>query len=122
MTNKFRAWDRKEKKMICPALVIRNMGFGDGSVVVNTDARKGNELDWMQYTGLKDKNGKEIIESDLVKDDYGHTLLVEWRNGGFVATLDSLEVEGQELQGVYEENKTSFEVIGNIYNNPELIK
>jgi len=98
------------------------MGFGDGSVVVNTDARKGNELDWMQYTGLKDKNGKEIIESDLVKDDYGHTLLVEWRNGGFVATLDSLEVEGQELQGVYEENKTSFEVIGNIYNNPELIK
>ena len=77
----------------------------------------GDECTLMQYTGLKDKNGKEIYEGDVVKiqsllgggrisTDY-----IEWERTGFVSHFGGR---------IPRENR--IEVIGNIYENPDLIK
>lgn len=75
----------------------------------------------MQYTGLKDKNGKEIYERDIFRysildlefseDETVYTEEVSFVNGGF-------ELDNAPLGAFHEEG----EVIGNIYENPELCK
>jgi len=76
----------------------------------------------MQYTGLKDKNGKEIYEGDVIEllnasDNYGtrrNRRVVEWRAG--LCTL------GFNLGIGRKRNGCVYEIIGNIYENPELLK
>jgi hypothetical protein len=71
------------------------------------------------YTGLKDKNGKEIYEEDLIINSMrnnGKPHPVEWDNaqGGWVGNYRLRYLLGQE--------NNELEVIGNIYENPELLK
>ena len=85
----------------------------------------------MQYTGLKDKNGKEIFEGDIISTTYTegrigakegiYNYLVSWN-----AEECCYELKGNDgLLGrpcCHLRNSHSWEVIGNIYENPELLK
>lgn len=77
-----------------------------------------------QYTGLKDKNGREIYEGDIVIDRYANTYTPIFRNGIYMA------YNTEQMDSPLAEPSTQFnvvwrdgcEVIGNIYENPELVE
>lgn len=90
---KFRAWDGEQMSYF--PLFWNHAEYLDET-----------EVNIMQYTGLKDKKGQKIYEGDIysVWKDKGNPEVVEWRRGGF-----------RLPDGVY------IEVIGNIYESPELL-
>ena len=80
----------------------------------------------MQFTGLLDKNGKEIYEGDIVqaKYPYGTTGVIAWidKRGGFmIKMIDGLNGGAAYDKEGYKLNSFKCEVIGNIYENPELL-
>lgn len=126
---KFRWYDSFNKKMVDDCFY-----GGDSKGVNDIIATFEGDLELMQYTGLKDKNGKEIWEGDVVKWDgfyvkeamvtdkfFGTREMqpiqvdksgvntVEFKDGRF--RIESIQLE-----------MCDYEVIGNIYENPELIE
>jgi len=94
------------------------------SVDLNNALKNGGDEDdgiinpsiFMQYTGLKDKNGKEIYEGDIVMDGVDR-YIVEFREGGF--NLAGIEDFTHDIYIWLRIG--SIEIIGNIYENPELL-
>ena len=77
----------------------------------------------MQYTGLKDKNDKEIYESDVIAIDGGGELYnfsVEFEDGCFGIRTNGKDFA--ELKYYIDMSFVKAEIIGNIYEDPELIK
>lgn len=114
---KFRAWDKELKEMIygddyigseqiaCALEVIMHGGCDEWT----------EQIEIMQFTGLHDKNGKEIYEGDIV-EHFNGVQVVEWceDNASFQMNLND-NVFDQELFW----DGLKVEVIGNIYENPE---
>ena len=127
---KFRVWDKYKKQMypissidydiFSQEINIIAVGHKNGmctSYNKNHNSEKCDitALELMQYTGLKDKNGKEIYEKDIVK--YENMIgKIMFFNGSFILS-DFEETEEWELGIINEE----LEVIGNIYENSELL-
>ena len=133
MIPKFRAWDSSKKEMFTDTFAITESGqvvvVEQESVASPPDYVFVEHLVVMQSTGLKDKNGKEIFEGDILTD--GHTT-GDIRNHptlGFY-TVDESSKEGylsdtvgiEDFEEAKEFMRNSIEVIGNIYENPELLE
>jgi len=72
-----------------------------------------------QFTGLQDKNGKDIYEGDLGKYlRTGAVFQVQWHRSAW----DWVRISGAYSYPIFHNTHAEFEVIGNIYENPELLK
>lgn len=120
---KFRAWNKKLRIMVYEN-EDNTADYWDGvdiSLVemVNTQLQDDG-YEWLQFTGLRDKNGKEIYEGDVAEfvnaknsDDYSRGEIF-FNNGCF--WFDRLDADP-----LYSLKVNKMEVIGNIYENPELL-
>lgn len=107
---KFRVYDTFDKAMWYPDTFFK---FCRG---VPSNWKQCYKL--MQYIGLLDKYGKEIYEGDIVKEiPNGHISQIEWDSLGFRMNP---EYEPKSLWELAINNR--IKVIGNIYENPELLK
>ena len=126
---KFRAWHKDLKKMFKIGQITLEEGTWNfepndrGFIGMSIPYQPSFVL--MQYTGLHDKNGKEIYEGDNVycQTKYGKAkAIIKFIDGKFVAYWNSALTHPENGHHIacYEINKR-FEVIGNIYDNPELL-
>jgi uncharacterized phage protein (TIGR01671 family) len=130
---KFRAWDKRNKEMVFNVAitwesnVIKHIPYNDSWMDTS--------LIPMQYTGLKDKNGKDIFEGDYLKCGksiceikYGHfnvfdpTVIDEYVDAIGFYFEDYIKSKTKEAFGKpYKSNPDWYEVVGNIYENPGLL-
>ncbi|WP_416044662.1 YopX family protein [Clostridium tyrobutyricum] len=117
---KFRAWDKQNKNMEEVDLLGSNVLH-----IKNSEWENIEDFEVMQYTGLKDKNGVEVYEGDILKLFYGKentpltTTKVYFNEEGY---WDSKNLSEQHPFRACYGGFSKCEVIGNIHENPELLK
>jgi len=124
---KFRAWSKSDNKYYYRVLVGNTDNTDDQYVCSSVyDGDKWVHFDEYcgvieQYTGLKDKNGTEIYEGDVVKvEGDGEIYRVKWIHSGFGLEPRYNSPRYPVLGNV--ELRKKIEVIGNIHENPELLE
>ena len=122
MIQKYRAWDKETETMNGMAEIYRNR-----NQEIELRPRDENII-LMQSTGLKDKNGKEIFEGDVIAievDDTGTPINARVFQNSKIGVLMFHVFEDNEdvpMVELLEDNSVAFEIIGNIYENPELLE
>lgn len=133
---KFRAWDKRDEKMLVDdpfssvhpfAITPSGAVYGAGELLYDNELGANSTVVLMQYTGLKDKNGVEIYESDILQDHRERRAIIVWHQANCEFLLNDLE---EYQAGNYDEPAyiiwdgqgwLGLEVVGNIYENPELL-
>ncbi|MCY7166385.1 YopX family protein [Streptococcus gallolyticus] len=120
-TPKFRVYCHEAKEMI-----VANDYRELSELFACLDADDSLYSELMQSTGLVDENGKEIFENDVIRDSDGFEGIVQYDESygvygiAYLPTLpNGIDMTFEELKDNY---RNKFEVIGNIYENPELLE
>ncbi|CKD42858.1 phage protein [Streptococcus pneumoniae] len=112
------AIDYENKEIVTQQVYFEN-GLPDDRDIYCYDF---DEIELMQSTGLKDKNGKEVFIGDIVKCTRGclHEVYLEKEYGGtFIGGMPSIYLKGLLNGYAWTEDE---EIIGNVYENPELLE
>jgi uncharacterized phage protein (TIGR01671 family) len=138
---KFRAWDKELKEFSNwtnrdPMFNVSSGDFFFWQRTKNEDGTYGGDIilrsNWgerfilQQYTGLKDKNDVEIYEGDILSEEnsgYGYKKLtiVEWRKSYSGEQFCEVGLNSELVDYYGGVNPESSEVVGNIYENPEML-
>ena len=125
---KFRAWLKEDKKMVN----VETMDFTDKSMqylkrseIINAyilRRESDDDVELMQYTGLKDKNDKEIYEGDILFfRDENMKYIVVWQDAAFI--IKSIEIRKySEKMCWLDDTEICCEIVGNIYENKNLLE
>jgi uncharacterized phage protein (TIGR01671 family) len=138
----FRAWDKKDTVMRIvygiqfpkisnhgnrtKTLVEMHCGAYERqrAIILSDFTDNIDRIELMQYTGLKDKNGKEIFEGDIVKCAFATgkepCKVIEEKGCFWVSQKGMKYLQTEAHDNLYWHN-SECEVIGNIYENPELL-
>ena len=127
MRPKFRAWDGAKKEMFKDTFAITESGqvvvVEQEFVTSHPDYVFVDHLVIMQSTGIKDKNGKEIFEGDIV-DYKGRKAIIKW-HGSYASFIYRFVDEMQERVSEWDSLFLAyhhFEIIGNVYENKEFLE
>lgn len=117
---KFRAWFKRQHKMIqpCYAEIFKDGSFGGGE-----NWNTSTECVLMQFTGLRDKNGKEIYEGDLFPAPAGNFYRVAWNNEAakFSVVIERTSGKMIGIPKIAMQDLCKMEICGNKFENPELL-
>ncbi|WP_432352677.1 YopX family protein [Sporosarcina sp. A2] len=114
---KFRAWEKKMKEII----PVHQIDFEKKMINTESAWRLFDEIELMQYTGLKDKNGVEIYEGDILKESSTHPLVVFIKEGHTQISFKDFGIPCEEFIYRNDIEDMDIAVVGNIYENPELL-
>ncbi|HHT7042063.1 hypothetical protein B4087_1129 [Bacillus cereus] len=120
---KFRAWDGDRMQ------TVLTLGLYEGFVSTNKLHSDVEDFKLMQYTGLKDKNGKKIFEGDILDlsldDDSVLRCEIVYQAPSFCRkwhNANTIRLRQREIEPLAWNTHIVYEVIGNIYENPELLE
>lgn len=121
----FRAWDKDRKRWTNCSITDDLLRFYDKHTGYWKTDKEGKRFILCQYTGLKDKNNREIYEGDVIKAiSFARWIgVVEYSDENQAFIFDDLDKKYRGESTVFmNQFDDGFEIIGNIYENPELLE
>lgn len=132
---KYRAYLKKSNQMVN----VKSIHFGTNKIIVGYSKSKTNygnysvsfdDIELMQFTGLYDKNGKEIYEGDILQHEYNYCdktdrYIVKWDGDNLQFVFENIVKKNtyMALEDFYDDynGEYSISIIGNMYENSDLL-